>query len=228
MINNCVLIVLFAMASIVNAQTDSVYVFKFKKKQIGCDISPKYNFLFQNVNHPIKLNTEIVDYDLELFGGSVLQTDSGLFLKPIAPKEAIFKVATKQNNKDTVVFLKSYNVLPEPKAYLRNKPTDNAMQDILVLSAELKVYSFYKEKKIALPVKSFKLVYPTTSRSFESMDIKGSFIPVDLRKTLVDLPEGTMLYYENIMVELDKDFEVEIAPYRITFIKINPAEVIRF
>jgi hypothetical protein len=192
--------------------------FKVIKPKVEITVSPSYNFLYQNISHPIKV--EIKDtlhhYIVKLAGGTYTQTDTGTFITPEAKSEAILNLYEVKKGTEILVGSKRYIVLPEPKPYLRNKPTDNVLLDMLLVSGTLKGISMYKQKKIVLPVKSFTVVYKGNNDSFKSVDVVGDQMPVPIRKEIGKLSNGAMIYFEKINVELFPGCNVLIQPYRVT------------
>lgn len=213
-----------------HAQDSTGLVFKVVKPQLVVKVSPAYNCLYQNLPHPISITIEDTanTYITRLEGGTINVTDSGTFLIPEAKKEAILCVYKVENGEETMVKSKKYLVLPELLPELRNKPTDNFLPDVLLVSSPLKAASTYNKKKVVVKVSSFVVNYRVEGGGFNEAIVKGDMLPVDVRKEMVKGPDGSLVYFSEVMVELTPGFFTEIQSYRITMQKLNPADVMRF
>jgi len=212
------IVVLFLNSCALFSQADKKLEFHIVKPQVSINIEPAYSYLFQHISHPIKIEVEdsLHTYIYKLAGGSISETDSGMFIIPETRGEVILNVFEVKAGNEILVFSKNYLVLPEPKAYLRRKPTDNVLEDMLLVSGVLKGVTTYNRKKYTLPVKSFTVVYKDGENRFKSVAIVGNKIPVPTRKEITKLPNGSMIYFESIIIELMPRFEAQIQPYRVT------------
>ncbi|MCB9361350.1 MAG: hypothetical protein H6588_08615 [Flavobacteriales bacterium] len=224
-----ILVFSFGLTSIF-AQTNKELEFNVVKPKVEVAINPNYNYLYQNIAHPIQvvINDSLHTYKLKLAGGTVNETDTGTFITPEAKDEAILNIYEVRKGSEILVGSKKYLVLPEPKPYLRNKPIDNVLLDMLLVSGELKGVVVYKRKKLTLPVKSFTLVYKNDENTFTSVNVMGNEIPVKNRKEILKLSNGAMVYFENIKIELMPDFEAQIQPYRVSMEVVESKDVTNF
>lgn len=209
------------------AQTDKELEFKVVKPKVEIALKPGYNFLYQNISHPIEIiiSDSINKYTYKLAGGNINKTDSGTFITPEAKGEAILNIYEVKNGKELLIRSKKFAVLPEPLPYIRNKPTDNFMVDILLLSGKLSSVVDYQGKKILLVVKSFTVVYKGKENSFKSVNIVGDELPGTVCKEMVKLADGSLIYFENIMIELIPGYNAMIQPYRVTMQTTNSKDV---
>jgi len=226
----CILFSLLVWGNVSIAQTDKELEFNVVKPKVEITITPTYNYLYQNISHPIEVvvHDSLHQYVVKLAGGTVNETDTGTFITPEAKNEAILNVYEIKKGKEILVGSKKYLVLPEPKPYLRNKPTDNVLLDMLLVSGTLKGVVIYKRKKLSIPVKSFTVVYKGEGNTFKSVDVVGNEIPVPNRKEISKLANGAMIYFENIMIELMPGFEALIQPYRVSMEVIESKDVTNF
>ncbi|PCI98680.1 MAG: hypothetical protein COB15_05505 [Flavobacteriales bacterium] len=214
----CILLSLLIWSNALIAQTDKELEFNVVKPKVEIAITPTYNHLYQNIAHPIKIVVQdsLHTYIFKLAGGTINETDTGTFITPEARGEAILNIYEIRKGNEILVGSKKYLVLPEPLPYLRNKPTDNVLLDMLLVSGTLKGISLYQKKKIVLPVKSFTVVYKGEGNTFKSVNVLGNQIPVLNRKEIAKLSNGALIYFENIQIELMPDFEAQIQPYRVS------------
>ena len=222
-----ILFFLLVGCTILNAQTNKELEFNVVKPKVEIALKPGYNFLYQNISHPIEIiiSDSINKYTYKLAGGSINKTDSGTFITPEAKGEAILNVYEVKNKKEILVGSKKFIVLPEPLPYIRNKPTDNFMSDILLLSGKLNAITTYNGKKILLVVKSFTVIYKGKENSFKSVNIVGDELTKEVCKEMVKLPDGSLIYFENIMIELMPGYNAMIQPYRVTMQTTNSKDV---
>lgn len=227
---SCILLSLLVWSNVLVAQTDKELEFNVVKPKVEITITPAYNYLYQNITHPIEIiiHDSLHQYIYKLAGGSVNITDTGTFITPAALDEAILNIYEVKKGKEILVGSKKYNVLPEPKPYLRNKPTDNVLLDMLLVSGTLKGVIIYKNKKFSIPVKSFTLVYKGNGNNFNSINVIGDEIPVENRKEIMKLANGAMIYFENIIIELIPGYETLIQPYRVSMEVIESKDVTKF
>jgi len=193
--------------------------FNVVRPKVKIETTPKYDYLYQHIAHPIiiTVSDENRKFRFELAGGEINQTDSGMFLVPQANDIAVLNIYEQRKGNEELVFSLKYNVLKEPKAYLRNKPTDMALSDVLLLSGKLEAASKNKNEAIKLEVLSFTVIYKDIDKdAFKSVVVIGNSIPVATRKDMAKLPNGSMIYYENIKVKLNENITTLIAPYRVT------------
>lgn len=226
----CILFSLLAWCNVLIAQTDKELEFNVVKPKVEIAITPTYNYLYQNIAHPIKIEVQdsLHTYIFKLAGGTINETDTGTFITPEAKDEAILNVYEVRKGNEILVGSKKYRVLPEPLPYLRNKPTDNVLLDMLLVSGTLKGVTTDNRKKLSLTVKSFTVVYKEDENSFKSVDVVGNQIPVPIRKEITKLSNGAMIYFENIKIELMSDFEAQIQPYRVTMEVVESKDVTNF
>ena len=218
------------LAGIMRAQDSTNLVFKVVKPELRGKVTPVYNCLYQNLPHPISIFIEdsINTYLTKLAGGSINVTDSGTFLIPQTKGEAILSVYKVENGVETMVKSKKYLVLPELLPEIRNKPTDNFLAHVLLVSSPLKAASSYKRKKVVVKVVSFSVNYRGEGGKFNEVNVVDDMLPIDIRKDMAKGPDGSLVYYSDIMVELIPGFITQIQSYRITMQKLNPADVMRF
>ena len=202
-------------------------VFNVVKPEVKIALSPSYNYLYKNIAHPINIEVEdtTMRYITKLAGGTINATDSGTFITPEISKEVILNVYQLKDGKEILVGSKKYYVLPEPKPYLRGKSTDNVLQDMLLVSGVLKGISIYKGKKLAVEVKSFTVVFKNERDAFTSVKVVGNQIPIPTRKEITKLADGSLIYFEDIMIELMPGNNVLIQPYRVTMQVIESKDV---
>jgi len=204
--------------------------FNVVKPKVKIGVKPNYKFLFQNLSHPIQIiiSDTINNYVTKLAGGTINETDSGTFIIPEIDKEVILNVyELNEEKKETLIRSKKYHVLPEPEPYLRNKSTDNFLLEMLLVSGKLKGVTNYKGKKIISDVKSFTVVY-RSKVGFKSVEVVGNNIPIVNREEISELPNGTLIYFEDIMIELIPGYETMIKPYRITMEVIDGRDVTKY
>jgi len=227
---NLFLLTILFSVNFLLAQTHKELEFNVVKPKVEFTVTPSYNHLYQNIAHPLKV--EVKDsshtYILKLAGGTYNETDTGTFITPEAKGEAILNVYEVKKGNEILVGSKKYTVLPEPKPYLRNKPTDNVLLDMLLVSGTLEGLVIHNRKKIVLPVKKFTVVYKGENDSFKSVNVVGNQIPIPNRKEIMKLSNGTMVYFENIKIELMPNYEVFIQPYRVTMDVVESKDVTRF
>ena len=111
---------------------------------------------------------------------------------------------------------------------IRNKPTDNFLAHLLLVSSPLKAVSSYKRKKVVVKVSSFVVNYRGEGGRFSKVIVNGNMLPVDVRKDMAKGPDGSLVYYDDILVELIPGFFTKIKSYRITMQKLNPADVMEY
>lgn len=227
---NIFIIILLFCVNILFAQTGKELEFNVVKPKVDISITPAYNFLYQHLSHPVKIvvDDSLHQYVYKLAGGTINETDTGTFITPEAKNEAILNVYEIKKGKEILVGSKKYLVLPEPKPYLRNKPTDNVLLDILLVSGTLKGVSEFERKKLTLPVTSFTIEYQGEGSLFKSVDVIGNEIPLPTRKDIMKLQNGAMIYFENIMIELMPGYETEIHSYRVSMEVKENSEVKSF
>ncbi|TXB66187.1 hypothetical protein FRY74_06335 [Vicingus serpentipes] len=207
------------------------YEFNVERPKVEITTSPSYGYLYQNISHPINITVSDSNrnFRYELAGGEFLVTDTGSFLIPHAKNEANFNIYEQYKGTERLVYSINYVVFDEVKAYLRGKPSDVAMLDVLLLSGKLEAVSKAKNKLLTYDVKSFTLIYKDLkSDGFISLDVEGNSIPITTRKIMVNLPDGSLIYYENIKVELENSITATIAPYRVTMQTMNAKGVQSF
>jgi hypothetical protein len=214
----------------VYAQDSTNLVFKVVKPQLVVKVSPAYNCLYQNLPHPISITIEDTTntYVTRLAGGRVNVTDTGTFLIAETKAVAILCVYKVENGVEAMVKSKKYLVLPELLPEIRNKPTDNFLAHVLLLSSPLKAASSYKRKKVVVKVSSFVVDYRGEGGKFNKAIVTGDMLPIKVRKDMAKGPDGSLVYYSDIMVELIPGFVTQIQSYRITMQKLNPADVMQY
>ncbi len=204
------------------------YEFNVERPKVEITTRPSYPYLFQNSKHPLKI--EVSDstrnFRYELAGGELLETDSGLFMLPQSPNEAFLNIYETYKGNEKLVYSLKYIVADEPKALLRGKPTNSAILDVLLVSGELSAITKINNIKIPIEVKSFSVIYPEGD-SFKEVLIKGDKLPVPIRKELMKLTDGTLIYYENIKVEIN-NVNVTIPSYRATIKIVKSGDVKSF
>lgn len=212
------------------SQTNKELEFNVVKPKVGVSVKPNYKFLFQNISHPIQIsiNDSINNYVIRLAGGTVNETDSGTFLIPEVGKEVILNIYVLKEGSEKLIRSKKYPVLPEPQAYLRNKPTDNFLLEIMLVSGKLTGVTTYRGEKIVLKVKSFTVVYRSKDTGFKSVKVVGNNIPIPNREEISELSNGALIYFRDIMVELIPGYEAVIKPYRITMEAIDGSDATKF
>ncbi len=227
---SCILFSLSVSGNVILAQNKKELAFNVVKKKVKIGLKPGYRYLYQNIAHPIKIiiKDTLNKYTFKLAGGTITKTDSGMFITPEAPNEAILNIFEINKGKEILVGSKKYFVLPEPKPYLRNKPTNNTMLDVLLVSGTLKGVVIYNNKIITIPVKSFTVVYKGKGNSFKSIDVVGNKIPISNRNEIVTLANGAMIYFKNIKIELIPGYETLIQPYRVSMNVIKSKDVTNF
>ena len=224
---NLLLVILIIIFSNSLFSQNKELVFNVVKSEVKIGLTPSYNYLYQNIAHPIKIEIEdtLHNYITKLAGGSINETDSGTFITPEANKEAILSVYEVKKGKEVLVGSITYVVLPEPKPYLRGKPTDNVLQDMLLVSGKLKGVSIYNRKKVASKVVSFTVVFKNKANAFTSVKVLGNQIPVPTRKEITKIGNGALIYFEDIRIELLPDYSALIQPYRVTMEVIDGKDV---
>lgn len=226
---NLLLIIFMFCVNYFFAQTDKELEFNVIKPKVEITITPSYKYLYQNIYHPIKVvvHDSLHTYTIKLAGGTVNETDTGTFITPEARNEAMLNIYEVRDGKEILVGSKKYPVLPEPKPYLRDKPTDNFLLDMLLVSGTLEGVIIYDIKKLSLPVISFTVVYKE-GNTFKSVDVIGNQIPVLNRKEIIKLTNGAMIYFKNIMIELMPGYEALMQSYRVSMEVIESKDVTKF
>jgi hypothetical protein len=227
---SCILFSLLVWSNVSIAQTDKELEFNVVKKKVEIGLKPGYRFLYQNIAHPIEIiiNDSVNQYSYKLAGGSIMETDSGTFITPEAKGVAILNIYEIRKGKEILIRSKKFAVLPEPKPYLRNKPTDNFMVDVLLLSGKLKGITTLSGKKIAVEVKSFTVVYMGKNNNFKSVNIIGNELSKEVCKEMLKLPNGSLIYFEKIMIELIPGYNAMIQSYRVTMETTNSKDLTNF
>jgi hypothetical protein len=212
------------------SQPKEKLTFNVVKENVNISISHSYNCLYQSLPHPIsiKTNDSSGNYIKRLAGVTINETDSGTFLVPQASKEALLTVYEVKNGIEKLIMTKKYLVLPEPKLQIRNKPTDNFLMNILLVSGTLKGITQLGQKKIVLKVTSFKVLYTDINGEPRSDSVIGNTVPITTRKEIAKLSDGALIYYENIVLQITPDFETELQPYRITSEVVDPKTTTKF
>jgi hypothetical protein len=226
---SCILFSLLVWSNTIIAQTNKDLEFNVVKPKVEINITPAYNYLYQNISHPLNIviHDSLHQYVIKLAGGTLNETDSGTFITPEVPDEAILNIYEIKKGKEILVGSKKYTVLPEPMPFIRNKPTDSFINDVLLLTGKLDAITTLKGKKIVVEVKSFTVTYIDESSNFKSLDIIGNELTKEACKEMIKLTNGSLIYFENIMIELVTGYESIIQPYRVTMEVINSKDVIK-
>jgi hypothetical protein len=205
--------------------------FNVVKSKVKLTTLPKYDFLFQHIAHPLTISVSDSSrkFKYELAGGIINETDSGFYIIPEAMDIAVLNIYEIRKNKEELVYSLEYKVLNEPKIYLRGKPTDMVLTDVLLLSGKLEAISVNKNEQLKFDVVSFTVLYKENEKdTFKSLDVMGNSLPVITRKEISKLPNGSLIYYENIKVKLTEEIIRSVASFRVTMEKTESKDVLNF
>ncbi len=195
------------------------HTFNIKKESQTIYINTQYASLFRNALHPFRYtlsNQDTAGYKLNLIGGEVIEKDSGLFLKPMAIPEVLLEIIDPEGN---VVYTKQYPVRPEPQAMIAGARTDSVLLDMILLTN--RIYAKSANLK-PFRVKSFEVIYGDRIRKLKGDKLKGQ-----ARIDISNLPEGSLIEFRNIIIEVFDALELEIAPYFVTMNRVNPLKSTR-
>ena len=227
---NMLLFLLVALAAFAShAQDKKDLEFVVVKPKVVVAVWPRYDFLFQHAQTEVKIELKNADpdrtYRYELAGGEVEQRDSLWLLMPIVNRNVYLNIYEMNGTQENLVFSLPYQVKPEPKPFLGNVGSDSVLVDMLLIPGRLTARS--EGVRGELPVSSFEAFYVLKGES-RVVEVKGDRLPRDVRIELTQLPQGALITYSKIRVELWEGFGAYIASYRVTMDKMDSKSILGY